>query len=202
MCAYMCVHVSLPPPSESPLFSGDPDAEERTSLLLGHLLQCLHKCFLHGRSAPTSSFVTPEIFNSLMPPLVQQVCTTRSYTYTVHVKKNASEDCFQPASAMAPTMGISWQKKLNPDAIPTIFERLEPTGTTICKKCVPLFDKKSFRTFMVCAGRRRHNSWIAALYRTAHCGAAIKVRCFWWEKSGAHAAMFSSAAAARLLHSV
>ena len=33
------------------------------------------------------------------------------------------------------------------------------------------------------------------------CGAAIQVRHFWWEKSGAHAAMFSSAAAARLLHS-
>ena len=40
------------------------------------------------------------------------------------------EDCFQPASAMAPTMGISWRKKLNPDAIPTIFKRPEPTGTS------------------------------------------------------------------------
>ena len=28
---------------------------------------------------------------------------------------------------MARTMGISWQKKLNPDAIPTIFERPEPS---------------------------------------------------------------------------
>ena len=35
---------------------------------------------------------------------------------------------FQPASAMAPTMGISWRKKLNPDAIPAVFERPEPTG--------------------------------------------------------------------------
>ena len=35
---------------------------------------------------------------------------------------------------MAPTMGISWRKnwrkKLNPDAIPTIFKRPEPTGTS------------------------------------------------------------------------
>ena len=31
---------------------------------------------------------------------------------------------------MAPTMGISWRKKLYPDAIPTIFERPEPTGTS------------------------------------------------------------------------
>ena len=42
---------------------------------------------------------------------------------------------------------------------------------------------------------------IMALYKMAHCGAAIKVRHFWWEKSGTHAAIFSSAAAARLLHS-
>ena len=37
--------------------------------------------------------------------------------------------------------------------------------------------------------------------KTAHCGAAIKVRRFWWEKSGVNAATFSSATAARLLHS-
>ena len=36
----------------------------------------------------------------------------------------------QSASAMVPTMGISWRKKLNPDAIPTIFECPEPTGTS------------------------------------------------------------------------
>ena len=42
---------------------------------------------------------------------------------------------------------------------------------------------------------------LCVLYKTAHCGAAIKVQHFWLEKSGAHAAMFSSAAAARLLHS-
>ena len=55
------------------------------------------------------------------------------------------------------------------------------------------------------SGKRRHNPWNAALYKTVHCDAAInlndKVRCFWWEKSGAHTAMFSSAAAACLLHS-
>ena len=44
-------------------------------------------------------------------------------------------------------------------------------------------------------GKRRHNPCLAALYKTVHCGAAIKVRHFWWEKSGTHAAMFSSAAA-------
>ena len=49
---------------------------------------------------------------------------------------------------------------------------------------------------------------IVALHKTAHCGVAIKVRRFchqsaalWWEKSGTNAAMFSSAAATRLLHS-
>ena len=31
---------------------------------------------------------------------------------------------------MAPTMGIAWRKKVNPDAIPIIFERPEPTGTS------------------------------------------------------------------------
>ena len=45
-------------------------------------------------------------------------------------EKHFSEDCFQPASAMAPTIGISWRKKLNLDAIPTIFESPEPTGTS------------------------------------------------------------------------
>ena len=43
--------------------------------------------------------------------------------------------------------------------------------------------------------------WIAALYKTTHCGTAIKMRRFWWEKSSAHAVMFSSSAASRLLHS-
>ena len=101
------------------------------------------------------------------------------------------------------------------------------------KICVRLFDKKSRRTFMVCAGnawirncgafcqtcrdfcqthrnsekaphfhgKRRHNPAKGALYKTAYCGAAIKVLRFWWEKSGTHAAMFSSAAATSLLHS-
>ena len=41
----------------------------------------------------------------------------------------------------------------------------------------------------------------AAFYKTMHCGAAIKVRRTWWEKSSAHAAMFSSTAAVHLLHS-
>ena len=56
-----------------------------------------------------------------------------TYLWSKHsflCERHFSEDCFQPASAMAPTMGISWRKKLNPDAIPTIFERPEPTGTS------------------------------------------------------------------------
>ena len=44
-------------------------------------------------------------------------------------ERHFSGDFFQPFSAMAPTMGISWRKKLNPDANPTIFERPEPTDT-------------------------------------------------------------------------
>ena len=85
------------------------------------------------------------------------------------------------------------------------------------------FDKKSCRTFKVCAGsagmrnygafyrtRRifmakgaaiRQKARIVVLYKTADCGVAIKVRHFWREKSAAYAAMFSSAATARLLHS-
>ena len=59
--------------------------------------------------------------------------------------------------------------------------------TTICRTC---------RVF---TGKRHRNPRIA-LYKTAHCGTAIKVRHFWWEKSGAHAAVFSSAAATRLSH--
>ena len=51
------------------------------------------------------------------------------------------------------------------------------------------------------SGKRYRSLCIAALYKTVHCGTAIKVRHFWWEKSDAHAAMFSSAAATRLLHS-
>ena len=50
-------------------------------------------------------------------------------------------------------------------------------------------------------GKKRRNPWIAALYKTAHCGAAIKVRRTWRGKNGAHGAMFPSAAAAHLLHS-
>ena len=89
-------------------------------------------------------------------------------------------------------------------------------NATICKICALLFDKKSCHTFMVClwifagsagiqivalfakgAALSRHK----VLYKTAHCGTAINMWRCWWEKSGEHAVMFSSAAAARLLHS-
>ena len=79
----------------------------------------------------------------------------------------------------------------------------------ICQMCAPFFDKISRHNFMVCAGsgeirqmRRIFTAKGAAIlqkvphYKTAHCGTAIKVRRFWWEKSGTHAAMFSSAAVA------
>ena len=42
---------------------------------------------------------------------------------------------------------------------------------------------------------------IAALNKTVHCAVAIKVWRTRWKKRGAHAAMFSSAAAAHFLHS-
>ena len=50
-------------------------------------------------------------------------------------------------------------------------------------------------------GKKHHKPWILAFYKTVHCGAAIKVWRTRWEKSGAHGAAFSSAAAACLLHS-
>ena len=45
-------------------------------------------------------------------------------------ERHFCEDCFQPASAMVPTMEISRRKKLNPDAILTVFERPELTSTS------------------------------------------------------------------------
>ena len=73
----------------------------------------------------------------------------------------------------------------------------------ICIICAPFFDKKKCHTFMVflciCAGSAGYG--IAALYKTAHCGAAIKVRRTRWEKCVTHYAMFSSAAVVHLLHS-
>ena len=104
-------------------------------------------------------------------------------------------------------------------------------NATICKMCAPHFDKKTRCTLMIflwncvgstgmwnCSafcqthhnlanaphfhGKRRRNPCIAALYKTAHCGTAIKVRHTWWKKSNTHDAMFSSAAAARLFHSI
>ena len=46
--------------------------------------------------------------------------------------------------------------------------------------------------------KRRNPGITAALYKTAHCGVAVKVWRTRWEKSGAHGATFSSAAAVRL----
>ena len=50
------------------------------------------------------------------------------------------------------------------------------------------------------SGKRHCNPRIAALYKTAHCGVAIKVPALLAGESSVNAAMFSSAAAARLLH--
>ena len=63
--------------ADSQLFVGDPLRADKLCSLLSHLLHCLHKCFLHCQTAPTSSsssFLTRERFDTLMPPLVNQVC--------------------------------------------------------------------------------------------------------------------------------
>ena len=96
------------------------------------------------------------------------------------------------------------------------------TYCTICKICAPLFYKKSCHTFMVGAGNvgiRKLRRFLPNMpqflpnapqfgehtafsrQKAAHCDTAVKLRRTQWEKSGAHAAMFSSAAAARLFNS-
>ena len=44
-------------------------------------------------------------------------------------------------------------------------------------------------------GKNRCDPWIVVLYKTVHCGTAIKMWRTWWEKSGTNGAAFSSAAA-------
>ena len=68
----------------------------------------------------------------------------------------------------------------------------------VCVGSAGIHNCGAFGIFMA---KGHRNPRIAALYKTAHSGVAIKRRHFWWEKSGANAAMFSSAAAALLLHS-
>ena len=94
---------------------------------------------------------------------------------------------------------------------------------TIYKICTPLFDKKTRHNFIVCvwicaesalygiaallpnAPRflPKHNSatWIATLYKTTHCGTAIKVRCTVGEKRYSWRHVFKCRCSACLLHS-
>ena len=97
-------------------------------------------------------------------------------------------------------------------------------NATICRICAPRFDKKHAVLLWFASGfvrkaycgafcQTHRNSAsaphfhgkkrprIAALYKTAHCGTAIKIQYTRWEKCGAHGTTFSSAAAACLLHS-
>ena len=69
----MYTHAHAHAHTECPLFYEDPLGAEKTCCLLSHLLCCLHKCFLHNQAAPTTSFLTRERFDTLMPPLVHQV---------------------------------------------------------------------------------------------------------------------------------
>jgi U3 small nucleolar RNA-associated protein 10 len=66
-------HVETNTGKGDPLFQKDPLRAEKTCCLLSHLLCCLHKCFLHNQTSPTSSFLTRDRFDTLMPPLVHQV---------------------------------------------------------------------------------------------------------------------------------
>ena len=51
-------------------------AVEQSCLLLGYILQCLTKCFLYDKI----KFLNRERFDSLLQPLVDQVCTGRTST--------------------------------------------------------------------------------------------------------------------------
>ena len=48
----------------------DSDPITKSCVLLGHILQCLIKCFMYDRGG---NFLTKERFDALMQPLVNQV---------------------------------------------------------------------------------------------------------------------------------
>ena len=85
--------------------------------------------------------------------------------------------------------------------------RFLPTRRDFCQRAAIFANAPRYlptcRDFCQRAAIQRNvpHFWIAVLYKTADCGTAIKVRRFWWKKSGANAAMISSAAVARLLDS-
>ena len=59
---------------------------------------------------------------------VKQVQRTRSQwsgpsEHSVLCSKHFSDDCFQPDSAIAASMGLQKRRSLKPDAVPTHFER-------------------------------------------------------------------------------
>lgn len=62
---------------------------------------------------------------------IRQVRRTRDQwsgpsKHSVLCARHFSEDCFEPDSAIAASMGLSKRRRLKPNAIPTIFERQAP----------------------------------------------------------------------------
>ena len=120
------------------------------------------------------------IYTQTFPPIIP--CSAD----TVHVKKNATICKICATLLIRNCATLLWFVGGAPGyGIAAIFAK----HATIRRTC--------------CIFMERHNSWILVLYKTAHCDATIKVLRFWREKSGTHAAMYSSAAVARtcMLHS-
>ena len=88
------------------------------------------------------------------------------HTCTIHVKKNATICKFVHHFLIRNCAALLW------------FVREAP-GFGIAAF---FFAKRA--TF---SRQRHHSPRIAALYKTVHCGTAIKVGRFWWGKSGTHA---------------
>ena len=50
--------------------------------------------------------------------------------HSVLCEKHFTEECFEPASAIAATMGLHKRKRLRPSAVPTVFERRQQEPAT------------------------------------------------------------------------
>jgi len=59
---------------------------------------------------------------------VQRTCDQWSgpSQHSVLCARHFTEDCFEPDSAIAATMGLTKRRRLKPDAVPTVFERQAP----------------------------------------------------------------------------
>ena len=57
---------------DTPYYGMDELSTQKTCLLLGHVIGCLHKCMLYD----TDGFVNNDVFTLLMQPLVDQVSRT------------------------------------------------------------------------------------------------------------------------------